>query len=63
MMKRYVALFAVMAGLSAVNASVVEERKQEGEWSHKKCFKACMKQIDDREKCEYICDPVIDPKK
>lgn len=63
-MKRFFALCAVLAGLAAMNAGATEEDKNDnGTFNPKKCFKLCMKEIDDRDKCTYICDPSIDPRK
>lgn len=55
-MRKLFTVCAVLAAFSAVHASPVEQQTD-----FKRCFKRCMKQLDDKEKCEYICDDNIKP--
>lgn len=50
-MKKYFLIIAVLASFSAVNATPCEQQTD-----FKRCYKLCMKKIDDKEKCTYICD-------
>lgn len=49
-MKKYLAVFFSVAALTSAFAYA------EDKVDFKKCFKACMKEIDDKDKCTYICD-------
>lgn len=63
-MKKYLALFAAVTLLSAITATAAkDEKKGDGSFDQKRCFKLCMKELDDRDKCTYVCDPDIAPKK
>jgi hypothetical protein len=48
-MKRYLACFLAVSVLSA-SFALAEET-----FNPKKCYKACMKELDDADTCAYIC--------
>lgn len=52
-MKKYLAVFVAVAALTSVAAYATD---------FKKCYKACMKEIHDKDKCTYICDDNAPPK-
>ncbi|UUZ52642.1 hypothetical protein LP419_25490 [Massilia sp. H-1] len=54
-MKKYLAVFL---GVAALSAAVASEDKVD----FKKCYKACMKEVNDKDKCTYICDDSNDGK-
>lgn len=55
-MKKLMFVFIAALSFSSITALATERRTD-----FKKCFKACMKHLDDKEKCEYICDDNIKP--
>lgn len=46
-MKKYIAVFVSLTLLSALTAYAFGIKKD--------CYKRCMKELDDKEKCERIC--------
>jgi hypothetical protein len=45
---------------TAPNVTVKDDAKSTPH-SYKKCFKRCMAEVDDRDKCNYVCDDRIAP--
>lgn len=57
-MKKYLAVFVAVTVLTSA-AALAEEK-----FNAKRCFKECMKKLDDAETCTYICyDSQKDEKK
>ncbi|QYF91753.1 hypothetical protein KY495_13195 [Massilia sp. PAMC28688] len=55
-MKKYLFIFIVIAAMSGVTAYAVEPKTD-----FKRCFKLCMKELDDKDKCQFICDDNVKP--
>lgn len=49
-MKRYILLFVAVTAMSAAYAT-----------DFKTCYRKCMKKIDDKEQCTFICDDKGNP--
>ncbi|HEU4776620.1 MAG TPA: hypothetical protein VFS95_07310 [Telluria sp.] len=49
-MKKYLAVFLAVTALSSAVAWA------EDKVDYKKCYKLCMKEIDDHDKCDLMCD-------
>lgn len=48
-MKKYLAIFVVV-GLCASLSAIADTQE------YKACMKRCMSKVDDKEKCEYVCE-------
>ena len=49
-MKKYLVVFLAAAVLSSTFAAAADKV------DYKKCYKLCMKEIDDHDKCDLMCD-------
>lgn len=60
-MKKFISVFIAMTALSALTAFASANAGNDKKTDYKKCFKACMKEVNDKDKCNYVCDDNIPP--
>lgn len=60
-MKKYISVFIAMSAISVLTAFAAADNGKDKKTDYKKCFKLCMKEVNDKDKCHYVCDDSIPP--